>query len=411
MVAAVTAVAVVLLRGSDDEPETVRALPGASGNGGDGPATRVSFLSRLIPPPAEKVEGPVAPRSVRDLAKRLPLDRAVAQLFVLGFSGKDATAPIFDTLTRLDVGGLYVEGRNYDSAQQLASLTSQLAAASAKAGHLPLWLIAEQDGGEYSQFPDLPPPLAPGEYDDPEDASAALNETATTLKALGVNGLLGPALDVGTHDGGALGPLAFSDDPEDVAAYGRQSIAFCLRLRILCAAKHFPGIGSADTATDEGPAYVGLTLDQLLARDVVPFEAAVEARVPAIVVGEGLYEPDDFVTPAVLSKAIVGDLLRRRLRFGGIAMTDDLADPAVASFAPVPDAAVDAVKAGADMLFISGELGDQEAAYAAVLAATRKGEIPEQRVREALLRVLLTKQAYGLLVDPAGSPATGQSSG
>ena len=105
-----------------------------------------------------------------------------------------------------------------------------------------------------------------------------------------------------------------------------------------------------------------------------------------------------FVTPAALSKAIIGGLLRKRLRFGGLAITDDVADPGVSSFAQIPDAAVQAIKAGADMVYISGEASDEEAAYAAVLNAARSGAIPQSRIREALLRVLLTKRGYGLLL-------------
>jgi beta-N-acetylhexosaminidase len=367
----------------------------------------VSFLERLIPPPAQQVAGPSAPRSLADLARRLPLERAVAQLFVFGFTGKDATAPVFQELQRLDVGGLVVDGGNYDSAQQLAALTGQLSAAAKNAAHLPPWILAEQDGGDYSQFPDLPPPQPPGEYDRAEDAAAALTTAATTLKALGMNGLLGPDLDLSSGDevgGGALGPQAFSDDPEAVADYARRTIASCRQLEMLCAAKHFPGIGAADTATDEGTAQVGLPMSQLLARDVVPFKAAVKAGASAFVISEGLYEPDDFVTPAALSPKIIGGLLRRRLRFGGLAITDDLADPGVSSLTQIPDAAVDAIKAGADLVWISGELSDQEAAYTAVLNAVRAGEISEARVRQSLLRGLIAKSGYRLLVSDAEQP-------
>src|SRR5205814_578628 len=80
-------------------------------------------------------------------------------------------------------------------------------------------------------------------------------------------------------------------------------------------------------------------------------------------------EPDSVVAPAALSTAVIDNLLRKRLRFGGLAITDDLADPGVSTFAQVPDAAVQALQAGADMVYISGDLGDQEAAYNAVLNA------------------------------------------
>jgi beta-N-acetylhexosaminidase len=388
-------------RGGSDEQGATLILPAATGNG-NGPASHVSFLERLIPPPPERVSGPAAPRSLADLARRLPLDRAVAQLFLFGFTGKDTTAPIFEELKRLDIGGLVADGGNYDSAQQLAGLIAQLTGAAATAKHLPPWIMAEQDGGEYSQFPDLPPPQAAGDYKTAADAAAAFTGAATTLKALGINALLDPDLDVSAGDG-ALGTQALSENPGEVADYARRTIASCRQLQLLCAPKHFPGIGSADTPTDEGTAQIGLPLSQLMQRDVVPFAAAIKAKVSAIVVGEGLYEPDDFVTPAALSSKIIGDLLRKRLRFGGLALTDDLADPGASSLVQIPDAAVQAVKAGADMIYISGELSDQEAAYTAVLNAVRSGELSEARVRQSLLRILVAKAGYNLLVTKAQS--------
>ncbi len=402
VLAAVAVGVVLVLTGGDDKPKTTPLLPAANDGNSDGPTSHVSFLERLIPPEPDTVRGPAAPRSIADLARRLPLDRAVAQLFLFGFSGKDSTAPVFDQLRRLDLGGVVVDGRNYDNAQQLAGLVNQLSAEAAKAKHVPPWVMAEQDGGDYSQFEDLPPTHPPGDFNKPADAAAALAESASTLKALGINGFLEPSLDVSPEGGGALGPRAFSSDPAAVADYARRSVAACRQLQLFCAAKHFPGIGAADTPTDEGPAQVGLPLAQLELRDVVPFAAAIKAGIPGIVVGEGLYEPDSFVTPAALSKAMIGDLLRKRLRFGGLAITDDLADPGVSSFSPAPDAAVEAIKAGADMVYISGDQSDQEAAYAAVLNAVRRGTISQQRVREALLRVLLTKRAYSLLRGSAG---------
>lgn len=395
VVGAVVAAAIVFVRSrGDDSSTTSLKLPAATGSGG--PASHISFLERLIPPPAETVSGPSAPRSISDLARRLPLERAVAQLFLWGFNGKDTSAAIFQELERLDLGGLVVDGRNYDNAQQLAGLNAELAAAAKNARHLPLWLMAEQDGGDYSQFEDLPPTRPPGGFEHAKNAATAFSEAATSLKSLGVNGLLEPTLDVAEPDS-AVGDQAFAGDPQSVADYARLTLASCKRLQLFCAAKHFPGIGTVSTLPDEGAAQVGLPLSKLFQRDLVPFSVAVRDGIPGIMIGEALYEPDDFVTPAALSKKIILGLLRKRLKFGGLAITDDLADPGVSNFAQIPDAAVQAIQAGADMVYISGELSDQEAAYTAVLNAVRSGDITETQVREALLRVLLTKRNYGLV--------------
>ena len=281
---------------------------------------------------------------------------------------------------------MVLDGRNYDSPQQLAGLVGSLNTTATGAGQIRPWFMAEQDGGDYSSFGDLPPVHPPGDFHAPAAAAAAMTQAITGLKALGLNGVLEPDLDIGSETGGAPGAEAFSGGPAAVADYGRRVVAACRAQRIFCAAKHFPGL-----------AEVGLSLQALEANDMVPFAAAVKAGIPGIVVGEGLYEPDSFVTPAALSRAVIDNLLRKRLRFGGLAITDDLADPGVSTFAQVPDAAVQALQAGADMVYISGDLGDQEAAYNAVLNAVRNGQIRESHVRQSLLRILLTKRSYGLL--------------
>ena len=91
------------------------------------------------------------------------------------------------------------------------------------------------------------------------------------------------------------------------------------------------------------------------------------------------------------------DLLRRDLHFKGVAITDDLADPAITAIHTVPDAAVRAVRVGVDMLYISGGVGDQQAAYVAVLRAVRRGRIPRRRLNQAVGRILLAKQDYDLI--------------
>jgi beta-N-acetylhexosaminidase len=166
---------------------------------------------------------------------------------------------------------------------------------------------------------------------------------------------------------------------------------------VFAAAKHFPGAGSASQSTEEGPATVGLRLRDLRRRDLVPFRAAFESGAPAVVLSHALYLVDDFTVPGSLSRRVATGLLRRELGFRGVAITDDLADPAITASSSVPDAAVRALKAGADMLYISGPTGDQQAAHVAVLRAVRRKEISRRRLNEALFRILIAKRRYGLI--------------
>jgi beta-N-acetylhexosaminidase len=381
----------------DDGGDTASNVP-TPGRGA--PQERVSFLARIVPPPAQRQRrnlGPAVPRSVADLARRLPVERKVAQLFLFGFRGTDLTADIFGRLRRLDLGGIVVAGPNYTDVAQLGALTGEARVIARDERHVPPWVMTSQEGGELNSFPDLPPASLPADMGSAREAGTAAEQSAAALRGLGLNGVLGPVVDVGLESGSALGARLYSDNPEGVAAYADATVTAYRKQHVFSAVTHFPGLGAADQSTEEGPATVGLGLDELRARDLIPFEAAVDAGVPGVVIGHALYPFSDFTVPASLSKQVATDLLRRDLRFKGVAITDDLADPAITVIHTVPNAAVRALRVGADMLYVSGGAGDQQAAYVAVLRAVQRGRIPRRRLNQAVGRILLAKQDYDLI--------------
>jgi len=384
---------------TDDPGTASQAIVPEAAGGGNAPRERTSFLAKLIPPPPEKVEGPSAPSSIEDLASRLPLERKVQQLFLLGLEGQDLTAPIYGQMRRQDLGGLVFESRNYLDPQQIASMAGEGTVIAADERHIPPFVMVSQEGGDFSEFRDLPPAQAPSEFGGVREGEAAASEAATSLRALGFNAVLAPDIDVGTSEEatGALDERAFSDDPAEVAEYGTAVVDAYRDQHVLPVPKHFPGLGAAAQAPEDGPTPVGLTVPELRARDLVPFRAVFDDHVAAVLIGHGSYTTDDFVTPASLSKAIATDLLREQLGFGGVSISDDLASPAVTAISTIPDAAVDALKAGVDLVWISGPRGDQEAAMNAVLNAVQSGEISRERIDQAVLRALTAKQVAGLI--------------
>lgn len=389
---AVAGVGLAVLLATENDAPPPRAEAGEPRDRG------ASFLARLIPAEEKtRPRGPRVPQSVSDLAARMTVERKVAQLFLLGFDGQDLTAPIFERLRTLDAGGIVVDGGNYVSGDQLASLAGEARVIAADVGHVRPWVMAPQEGGELNAFPDVPPSKTPAEMASNAEAFQEADVAARTLAPLGVNGVLAPVVDVAAPDGVAVGPRAYSDDPRQVALYAAATVKAYRQAGVLTAAGHFPGLGSGTQDTRLGVAQVGSTLATLRRHDLVPFRAAFRAGVPAVVTSHGLYATDDFVTPGSLSRALLTRLLRRELRFEGIAITDDLADPPITALTSIPDAAVQAVQAGADLLYVSGTEDDQEAAYAAVLEAVRGGEISQGRLDEAVLRNLSVKRDYGLV--------------
>jgi beta-N-acetylhexosaminidase len=374
------------------------ALALRSGSGG--PASHGAFLKPVTPPPADRATGPAVPRSLADLATRLPLERQVAQLFIFGFTGTGPGSSIFGDLAKLDIGGISITADNYKNPQQLSALTGLATRVANRHRLVPAWLLTVQDGGDFSELSDLPPADAPSDIKSIHQAAVEAAQAAASLRRLGINGVLGPDVDVDTSEGGAYTRLAYSDLPDEVARYAGVTVQAYAHQKMLTTPKHFPGLGASSQPTEDGQADVGLSLQQLARRDLVPFKTAFNAGSQGVMLGHGLYATDDFVTPASESTTLATTVLRQDLHFNGIAVTDDLESPAIVGSQSVPDAAVAAIKAGADMVWISGPRGDQTAAYLAVLHAARRGEIPAARIESAVLRILQAKRRLGLMAGP-----------
>ena len=169
----------------------------------------------------------------------------------------------------------------------------------------------------------------------------------------------------------------------------------CEKAKVACAPGRFPGLGAATQDTDRGPATVSLDDASLAVRDLVPFESAIKARVPAVVVSLAFYSAYDAVTPAAMAPDIVTGLLREKLRFEGVAITDDLGAGAVKATGSVPDAAVQAIAAGSDMVQI-GSPRDQEGVREALLDAVDDGTLSKDRLASAAARVLELKSSLGV---------------
>jgi beta-N-acetylhexosaminidase len=380
-------VALALGLGADEEPRQA----GTATVGETGPSTgtgrRDDRNARAATPGAQ----------VANLAERMPIEDRIAQLFLLGFQGQDLTAPIFEQLRRRGLGGIAIDAQNYTSADQLASLAGEAGVIAKQEGNVKPWVLAPQEGGEFNAFPDLPPATAAADLDSAADASDEARQAAKALDSVGLSGVLGPVTDVGPSSGLAVGARAFSDDPRDVVSYAKAVVDVYRARSLLTAPGHFPGLGSGSEDTRLGPSQVSSSVAELRARDLVPFRAAIRAGAPAITMSNGLYVTDDFVTPGSLSPALIGGLLRRDLGFRGIVITDDLADPGVTALTTIPEASVAAIRAGADLLYISGPPAEQQAAYDAVLKAARSGTLAAGRLKEALLRNLSVKRNYGLI--------------
>ena len=326
---------------------------------------------------------------------RMSLRDAVGQMFVVGVGGTEPDYYIEKMVRERNIGGVILFGHNMKSEAQTGALTRSLQELSMKTEPaVPLFVAVDQVGGEIGSGPGVSPQPAAakvGERGNPAEARRISETIGTELLRAGVNTDFAPVVDTGF--GAAIGSRSFGEDPRLVAEMGAASVEGFEEAGVVSAAKHFPNHGPATADSHRSLPVVDHDAATLRSRDLPPFRAAVEAGVPMVMVGHLLYPAIDPERPASLSPKAI-KVLREELGFGGVVVTDDLAMAGATGGGSPARAALGAVKAGADLLIISSPPEQQADAYDAVVTAVERGEIPEERVRASVGRILEVKEEY-----------------
>ena len=213
---------------------------------------------------------------------------------------------------------------------------------------------------------------------------------ALNLKALGFNMDFAPDADVDTNpDNPIIGDRAFSSDPEEAAEYMLEAAKTLEENGIIPVIKHFPGHGDTQTDSHLGMAVLPHDMSRLESIELVPFKKAAENDVPVIMVGH-LTTPkiSENGLPASLNPDIINGLLREDLGFDGVVITDSMEMGAIENLYGNADAAVMAVKAGADILLMPP---DVPTAFNAVKNAVENGEISRENIDDSVYRILKLK--------------------
>jgi beta-N-acetylhexosaminidase len=349
--------------------------------------------------------GSAIPRNswIRGFVAAMSPEEKVGQLFVPALSGRSEALSM---IKHYHVGGFIYFPRNTRTPGQTARLSNALQ----DAARVPLLLGVDEEQGQVSRLPYLtafPGNMALGASRRPEVARAAARITGTELRAVGINQNYAPVADVNVNpDNPVIGLRSFGSDPALTARMIAAAVDGYQAAGVAATAKHFPGHG--DTATDS---HTGLPVIEHSRRrwarlDAPPFAAAIAHQVDAImtahIVVPGLDRSGD---PATLSAAVLTGLLRGRLGFQGVIITDSLsmAGPRV-RYGPA-EVPVRAVAAGADQLLMPPSL---PLAYRAVLRAVHEGTISQARLNDAVSRIVRLKEIRGLFAGRRADPSAAE---
>jgi beta-N-acetylhexosaminidase len=320
------------------------------------------------------------------------LARVVGQLMFVRMPGTAPSAGFVARIRRGEIGGVVLYDDNYGAAGP-ARLVYELQRAAADAGQPRLLIAIDQEGGDVRRLPG-PPSRTPPQMTTTSVARTQGLATARNLRGYGIDVDFAPVLDVGR--GGFITSRTFGSTPRDVAFRGTAFARGLALGGVAASGKHFPGLGYALTNTDRSRTIVRATASQLDA-DLEPYRKAIAAGLPMVMVATAIYPALSVDVPAACATKIVTQLLRGRLGFRGVVVTDALDTPDVNAYWPTPEAAVKATGAGVDMVLAGGGTGRTAdrtsiAAYGAILAAVKSGELSRARVAAAYERVLALKR-------------------
>ena len=328
-----------------------------------------------------------------EILSQMSLEEKVGQMFYARFPSEGAKT---DAKTYF-FGGYILFGKDFEdkTAEEIRDMISEVQSAA----ELPMLIGVDEEGGTVVRISDNPnlrdepfgSPKSVYENGGWDAVSKTADEKSRLLKSLGVNLNMDPVCDLVSDPNSFMYDRSFSSDAEMTSKFVRLTVEGYSKNDLASVLKHFPGYGENED-THTGTAVDNRELSELVSKDFAPFAAGIKAGADCILVSHNIINKVDEEYPASLS-AKVHALIRDKLGFEGVIMTDDLIMEAITEYIGDENAAVLAVKSGNDLILSS----NYEEQYPAVLDAVKTGEITEKQLDASVKRILTMKLKRGII--------------
>ncbi|MEI6789946.1 MAG: beta-N-acetylhexosaminidase [Myxococcaceae bacterium] len=313
----------------------------------------------------------------------------LGKLFMFGFDGYYLPRRARDFLEQDGALGAILFKRNIKSREQVYDLTRSI----------PGLVSVDQEGGRVARLRDICTNIMPmreiGESArrDPELPYRIGRLMGLELKELGFGLDFAPVMDIDTNPKNPIiGDRSFSRDPDEVARFGARFIKGMQSAGVLACAKHFPGHGDTDTDSHLDLPVISHGRDRISHVELHPFRAAIQAGVASIMTAHILVPALDPVYPATLSKTILTGILREKMGYQGVIISDDLEMRAVADRYSIREMVKLGLLAGVDLFLVCSQLDKTREAIDSAHDLVESGEVPKERVLEALERVVILSE-------------------
>ncbi len=324
----------------------------------------------------------------------------IGSVFMAGMPGPDLDRGTETLIAENGLGGIILFARNIKDPVQVAALCKDLQRMAMKHQGIPLFIAVDQEGGRVARlrapFTVFPGNTAMGNDLDPLARAVEFGQTtAREMRLTGFNMDMAPVLDVPrgepeTH----LTGRTFGNDPERTSRIGRMVIKTLQEGGVISVAKHFPGLGMAGLDPHKDMLSIKAERAEIEEIDLLPFQGAIEEGVMGVMTSHAVYSALDPENPGTLSREILGGLLRERMGFEGVIITDDMEMGAIQKGRGGRDGVLSAFEAGADILLICEDQGLVLESMSALRSKVDREEWAEKRLHESAGRILELKSKF-----------------
>ncbi|MGA9801398.1 MAG: beta-N-acetylhexosaminidase [Terriglobales bacterium] len=335
------------------------------------------------------------------------LRQDIGQLLIIGFDGTEMSPSLAALLTRLQPAGVILFARNIVSGEQTYKLLSDCQAKVST----PLFTCVDMEGGRVDRFRNVF-----GRTPSAADIFATGNRKlfrrhgkviGDSCRALGFNTDFAPVVDLAFEASkSVMSSRSVSADPKQVVLYAREFLKGLRAANVIGSAKHFPGLGEANLDTHLELPSINKSFKQIWAEDMYPYRT-LRRELPLVLIGHANYPAITHdQSPASLSKKWITDVLRKRIGYRGLVVSDDLEMGGVLKAAPIEQAAIEHIRAGGDLCLICHIEEYVTRSYEALIKEAESNRKFAQRVAESAARVTAFKQKSSALKrrSPAPTP-------
>lgn len=335
--------------------------------------------------------------------KSLTLDEKIGQLLIVGFEGIETNEEIEKMIKDYYVGGFILFERNISNGENTLELINSIKKLN-RENNVPLFISIDEEGGNVSRLPKefrkLPKAWEIGRINSEEYSYKIGELIGERLQALGFNLNFAPVLDINSNPNNpVIGKRAFGSTVEEVKKHGIQTMEGMKSKNIIPVLKHFPGHGDTTVDSHMDLPIINKTTEELEELEFIPFKKGIEKGADMIMTSHILFPKIDKNNPATFSKEIITNILREKLNFNGVIITDDITMDGLKDY-NIIDVPIKALKAGCDIILVCHSYDDQVKIIEKIKEEVKNGSISEKEIDEKVYRILKLKEKYKIKDDP-----------